>query len=393
MADLNFNAFDCDHHYYEAEDAFTRYIDPVFKSRAIQWAEVNNKKRLLVGGKVNRFIPNPTFDPIAQPGCLDSYFRGKVSVSDIRDAFGDLEPIIERPEYRDKDAKIMKLDEQGLEGCFLFPTLGVGMESALEHDIPALLAAFTAFNRWLADDWSFNYKDRLFAAPYITLADVEHAIDELEFALENDARLINLRASAVTTFDGKRSPADTVFDPFWERVNSSGITVAFHAGDAAYDFLFAHWGLTTEFEAFRYDPLKRLLNYSNIADTIAALIGGGLFNRFPSIRVCTIENGSDWVSGLVKRLERAYRQASYAFPKDPVEVFREHIWVAPYYEDDLLELRDLLGVDHILFGSDFPHAEGLAVPTEFVHDLQGFNEDEIQKIMQSNGKKLISPNI
>ncbi|MEC7878672.1 MAG: amidohydrolase family protein, partial [Actinomycetota bacterium] len=71
----------------------------------------------------------------------------------------------------------------------------------------------------------------------------------------------------------------------------------------------------------------------------------------------------------------------------------EHIWVAPYYEDDLLELRDLLGVDHILFGSDFPHAEGLAVPTEFVHDLQGFNEDEIQKIMQSNGKKLISPNI
>ena len=144
----------------------------------------------------------------------------------------------------------------------------------------------------MADDWSFNYKDRLFAAPYITLADVEHAIDELEFALENDARLINLRASAVTTFDGKRSPADKVFDPFWERVNSSGITVAFHAGDAAYDFLFAHWGLTTEFEAFRYDPLKRLLNYSNIADTIAALIGGGLFNRFPSIRVCTIETVS-----------------------------------------------------------------------------------------------------
>ncbi|MED5264889.1 MAG: amidohydrolase family protein, partial [Actinomycetota bacterium] len=128
-------------------------------------------------------------------------------------------------------------------------------------------------------------------------------------------------------------------------------------------------------------------------DTIAALIGGGLFSRFPNIRVCTIENGSDWVSGLVKRLKRAYRQASYAFPKDPIEVFREHIWVAPYYEDDLLELRDLLGVDHILFGSDFPHAEGLAVPTEFVHDLQGFNEDEIQKIMQSNGKKLISPNI
>ena len=157
--------------------------------------------------------------------------------------------------------------------------------------------------------------------------------------------------------------------------------------------MFAHWGLTTEFEAFRYDPLKRLLTYSNIADTVAALIGGGLFDRFPKIRVCTIENGSDWVSGLVKRLGKAYKQASYAFPSDPVEIFRNHIWVAPYYEDDLLELRDLLGVDHILFGSDFPHAEGLADPTEFINDLQGFNQEEVEKIMYLNGKNLVSLNI
>tara|TARA_B100000686_G_scaffold354604_1_gene465761 strand:+ start:2018 stop:3199 length:1182 start_codon:yes stop_codon:yes gene_type:complete len=392
VADLNFSPFDCDHHYYEAQDAFTRYIDPAMSSRAMQWAKVNGKNRLIVGGKVNRFIPNPTFDPIAQPGCLDAYFRGKVSVSDIRDAFGDLEPIAGRPEYRNKDAKVNHLDAQGLEGCFLFPTLGVGMESALANDLPALQAAFTAFNKWLAEDWGFSYRERLFAAPYITLTDVDYAIGELEFALENDARLINLRASGVTTHDGQRSPADKSFDPFWERVNQSGITVAFHAGDAAYDFLFGHWGLSTEFEAFRYDPLKRLLCYSNIADTVAALIGGGLFDRFPNIRVCTIENGSEWVRGLLRRLEKAYKQASYAFPEDPVEVFRKHIWVAPYYEDDLLELRDLIGVEHILFGSDFPHAEGLANPADFVHDLEGFTEEEIKKIMQTNGKGLITPN-
>jgi len=392
VTDLNFNAFDCDHHYYEAEDAFTRYLEPNMSKRAMQWANIDGKQRLMVGGKVNRFIPNPTFNPIAQPGCLDDYFRGKVSVSDIRAAFGDLEPISNRPEYRNKDAKISHLDNQGLEGCFLFPTLGVGMESALTHDLPALQAAFTAFNKWLAEDWGFNYRERLFAAPYITLTSLEHAIGELEFALDSNARIINLRASAVTTRDGQRSPADKSFDPFWERVNASGITVAFHAGDAAYDFLFSHWGLTTEFEAFRYDPLKRLLCYSNIADTVAALIGGGLFDRFPNIRVCTIENGSEWVKGLLRRLEKGYKQASYAFAQDPVEIFRKHIWVAPYYEDDLLELRDLIGVDHMLFGSDFPHAEGLANPTDFVHDLQGFTAEEIQRIMQLNGKELVVPN-
>ena len=392
MDNSDLKGFDCDHHYYEAEDAFIRHIDPAMMQRAMQWVNVNGKKRLMVGGKINRFIPNPTFDPIARPGCLDDYFRGKVSVSDMRDAFGELEPLSERPEYRDRDAKIDLLTKQNLDGCLLFPTLGVGMESALENDLPALQAAFSAFNRWLSEDWGFSYQERLFAAPYITLSNVQHAIAELEFALDNDARVINLRASAVTTEDGQKNPADTDFDDFWSRVNEAGITVAFHAGDAAYDFMFAHWGLSTEFEAFRYDPLKRLLNYSNIADTVAALISGGLFSRFPNIRVCTIENGSDWVSGLIRRFSKAFKQAGYAFAEDPIKTFQNHIWVAPYYEDDLMELRELIGVEHILFGSDFPHAEGLATPMNFLEDLGGFSSMEVEQIMSRNGRELVIPN-
>ena len=392
MDNSDLKGFDCDHHYYEAEDAFIRHMDPAMMQRAMQWVNVNGKRRLMVGGKINRFIPNPTFDPIARPGCLDDYFRGKVSVSDMRDAFGELEPLSERPEYRDRDAKIDLLTKQNLDGCLLFPTLGVGMESALENDLPALQAAFSAFNRWLSEDWGFSYQERLFAAPYITLSNVQHAIAELEFALDNDARVINLRASAVTTEDGQKNPADTDFDDFWSRVNEAGITVAFHAGDAAYDFMFAHWGLSTEFEAFRYDPLKRLLNYSNIADTVAALISGGLFSRFPNIRVCTIENGSDWVSGLIRRFSKAFKQAGYAFAEDPIKTFQNHIWVAPYYEDDLMELRELIGVEHILFGSDFPHAEGLATPMNFLEDLGGFSSMEVEQIMSRNGRELVIPN-
>ena len=392
MDNSDLKGFDCDHHYYEAEDAFIRHMEPAMMQRAMQWVNVNGKKRLMVGGKINRFIPNPTFDPIARPGCLDDYFRGKVSVSDMRDAFGELEPLSERPEYRDRDAKVDLLTKQNLDGCLLFPTLGVGMESALENDLPALQAAFSAFNRWLSEDWGFSYQERLFAAPYITLSNVQHAIAELEFALDNDARVINLRASAVTTEDGQKNPADTDFDDFWSRVNEAGITVAFHAGDAAYDFMFAHWGLSTEFEAFRYDPLKRLLNYSNIADTVAALISGGLFSRFPNIRVCTIENGSDWVSGLIRRFSKAFKQAGYAFAEDPIKTFQNHIWVAPYYEDDLMELRELIGVEHILFGSDFPHAEGLATPMNFLEDLSGFSSMEVEQIMSKNGRELVIPN-
>ena len=75
MAELGFQAFDADNHYYEATDAYTRHIDPSMAKRCMQWAEIDGKTRLLVGGKVNRFLPNPRFDPIAKPGSLEDYFR------------------------------------------------------------------------------------------------------------------------------------------------------------------------------------------------------------------------------------------------------------------------------------------------------------------------------
>ena len=181
--------FDADNHYYEAPDAFIRHIDPAMAKRAMQWAEIDGKERLLVGGRVNRFIPNPKFDPVAKPGSLDEYFRGRNPHSqDIRALFGDLEPI--RPEYRQPDARLAVMDEQGIDGCFLFPTLGVGMEESLYHDPEALIAAFHAFNLWLEEDWGFAYQERIFAAPMITLVDPDAAVAELEDVLARDARIV-----------------------------------------------------------------------------------------------------------------------------------------------------------------------------------------------------------
>ena len=77
MPQLDYAAFDADNHYYEAEDAFIRHMPKALRKRGMQWAEIDGRKRLLVGGKINRFIPNPTFDPVAVPGCLDEFFRGR----------------------------------------------------------------------------------------------------------------------------------------------------------------------------------------------------------------------------------------------------------------------------------------------------------------------------
>ena len=387
MAALDFMAFDADNHYYEAEDAFTRHVDPRMHKRCMQWAEINGRKRLLVGGKVNRFIPNPTFDPIAKPGCLDDYFRGKVARDNIVEAFGELEPI--PAAYRDRDARLEVMDRQNMESCFMFPTLGVGMESSLEHDLEAMLTAFAGFNKWVEEDWGLNYRDRIFTAGYITLADVDWALDQLDWMIERDVRVVNMRPSSVPDGNGgRRSLGHPAHDPFWKKMNQYGITLAMHSGDSGYEFMSDYWGMSGEFEAFRQNAFKSLLTYSPISDALASLIAENVLSEHTNIRVATIETGSEWVQPLVRKFEKTYKQQKHMFAEDPMEVFRRQVWVSPYYEDDLVDLKDKIGADHMIFGSDWPHAEGLPEPTDFIDDLREFSGEEIEKIMRTNGLAL-----
>jgi len=390
MAQLPYAAFDADHHYYESEDAFIRHVDRRMQPRCMQWATIDGKPRFMVAGKVNRFIPNARFDPVARPGSLDEYFRGRnPDGKDMAALFGQLDPI--DPAYRDRDARIRQLDEQGIEGVLMFPTLAVGMEEALKHDLVACMAAFRGFNRWLLEDWGFHYRDRIFAAPYIVLSDVDHAVAELEFALRNGARLVCMRATPINTPEGPKSPGDKCFDPFGARVNESGISVMYHSGDGGQNEYADRWGDGGEFSAFEYSPLRSVLSLSNVRDTMAALVCHGVFDRHPRLRVATIESGGEWVFPLLRSLKKAYGQMPYAFKQDPVAAFRKHVWVSPYYEDDLERLRHDIGASHVLFGSDFPHAEGLAVPTDFIHDLKGYDDSEVRLVMRENTRGLLQP--
>lgn len=392
LPEPGFRAFDADHHYYEAEDAFTRHMDRKLAKNAVQWVVVDGRKRLMVCGRIDKFIPNPTFDPVAKPGSLDQYFRGKnPDGKDMKALFGDLEPI--RPEYRDRTARIAKLDEQGLEAALLFPTQGVGIEEPMRGSAEITHATLEAFNRWLVDDWGFHHEGRIFAAPMFSLMDVDRAVRELEWALARDVRLIHLRPAPVPQPGGSCSPADPRFDAFWARVDEAGITVAFHAGDSGYGRYAGAWEKRSPFmEAFRGYAFAQVTQAGRgIYDTFASLIIHGLFRRFPRVRVASIENGSEWVGGLVKKLAKVCGQMPWEFAENPVDTFRRHCFVAPYYEDDIRELADCIGASQVLMGSDWPHAEGIAEPMRFVEDLHGFTPDEVRLVMRDNARALVTP--
>ncbi|NUU23084.1 MAG: amidohydrolase family protein [Streptomycetaceae bacterium] len=388
MVPEGFRAFDADNHYYEAVDAFTRHIEPEFRKRCMQWAQVDGKTRLLVAGKVNKFIPDPTFTNLARPGVLEDWFRGTAKGSLI-ELFGELEPC--RAEYRDRDARLTAMDELGLDGALFFPTLGVGMEQALIHDIPALLAAFRAFNRWLEEDWGFAYRERIYAAPYLTLADPAHAVRELQWALDKDARVIVMQYGPIMTDRGWTSPGDPALEPFWALAAEAGITIVYHGGNSAYAQLVSWWGERHEMEAFRATPMRGLISPEPIADTMAALLSYGVLARHPRLRIAAIETGADWVGPLFARLKKSYAQQPHAWAEDPRDTLRRQLWVAPFHENDLAELRRVIGVDRIMMGSDWPHTEGIAQPLNFVKDLEkaGFSDDEQVQVMRTNAESLV----
>ena len=98
------------------------------------------------------------------------------------------------------------MDLQGVEKIWLFPTLGILYEELLKDDPEGVTLMCQAFNRWLEDDWGCNHRDRIYASPYLSLADPEWAVRELEWALEHDARTVVLRPAAPTTVHGQLPP-------------------------------------------------------------------------------------------------------------------------------------------------------------------------------------------
>jgi predicted TIM-barrel fold metal-dependent hydrolase len=386
MAQPDVRPIDADNHYYEPLDAFTRYQDKAMRRRGVQVVQEGKRVFIVIGDRVNRFIPNPTFDPVIVPGCTDLYFRAKVPAGVDPASFMKVEPI--HAEYRDREVRLDVMDAQGLGAAIMFPTMGVGVEQALTHDPAATMATLSAFNRWLEEDWGFSYQNRIIAVPLLSLADPAAAEAELKSLIERGAKLVHIRPAPVPAAAGPRSLGHPAHDRIWSMFTEANIPVAFHLGDSGYNRLAAAWGGNPYFEPFsdaRTDPLESIvIDDRAIYDTIAAMICHGVFTRHPKLRVGSIENGSDWVPILAKRLTKKANQMPKAFPEAPSDVLRRNVWVAPYYEDDIKALSAAIGFDKILFGSDWPHGEGLANPVDFAHDLLGFSEPDVRKVMRGN---------
>ncbi len=230
----------------------------------------------------------------------------------------------------------------------------------------------------------------------LSLADPDAAIAELEWVLERGARMVHLRPAPVPTANGKgRSFGHPDHDPVWARLAEADVPVAFHLGDSGYEMFAGAWGARDWFEPFRggVDVLSKLVVSDRpIHDTIGSMVVDGVFDRHPTLRAASIENGSDWVHAPGEAAAQAGQPDAVGVPARARSTrSSEHVWVTPYYEEDMRKLADLIGVDRCCSAPTGPTVKRSANPLDFVKELHAFSDDEIRLVMRDNALGLLGP--
>ncbi len=400
--ELPFSTFDADNHLYENRDALTKFLPPEYQG-AIKYVDIEGRTKLAIKDRITNFIPNPTFGKVAAPGTSghditqggggfaeftgNSLQRKKMVVMPGIDAFFDPEP------------RLALMKEMGIDRTVLWPTLASALEERLADDPDTAVAVIHALNEWMHEHWTYLYADSLYSTPIISLAaGADRAIEELEYIHERGARIFLMRVAPVPTWKGRKSFALPEFDPFWQRVQDLGVVVGMHSGDPGYGRYLNEWEGLGDQEmsiakgARRVSPAFMILSSpkDNLVDAMASIIGHGLATRFPELVFMPVEFSSTWIRPFYEKLQRTYESSSVLFDEDPVEVFNRNVWLHIFHEPDPKGLIDMgIPADHLMFGSDFPHPEGMADPLAYAEVVEGLSIEQQELIMGGSIEKVL----
>jgi predicted TIM-barrel fold metal-dependent hydrolase len=296
-------------------------------------------------------------------------------------------------EYLNRDARLKQLDEQQIERAIMYPGGWALMAEQYLQGIDPLYDNIESFNKWINEDWGFNFKNRIYAPALMSMRDLDRACAELDRILDSGARFIVLPAGPAYG----RSPGDPYFDPFWSRINEARAVVCYHIAEFYYqDNIASHWGWKLvppfQFSAWQW---QNTYGERPITDTLSALIFDNVFGRYPNIKVLVSEFGAEWVPHFIRHMDKSRGMARNGqwlggqLTERPSTIFKQHVRVVPYPEDDTVSMIDMLGTDQtLLMGSDWPHAEGLREPADFYTKVDGLDDTSRRNFLRENGIKL-----
>jgi len=383
--------FDADQHLTEGEDCYTRHIEDKYKDRTLRVVVEGGKTLFKFDGNARE--SDGHHGKVPHPGSLKELLKGIKKGSGEAGTYQWMEP---DPAFADADLRLEQLDKQNIEACMLYST-GIGLlaEHVLTDD-DLFYASSWSYLRWLEEEWGFARADRMFVAPIFSMRDVDRTCQQLDYFFERGGKVVAMVPGPAYG----RSPGDPYFDRIWGRINDAHATVSYHINEAPPGYKAGRsreWGEEENPTFFTQSAWQWYWAYGDVPaqETFSQLIYGNVFSRFPNLKIVSAEHGCEWIPLFVRKLDkmrgmgRNGRWIGGQLPERPSKIFKRHFRVVPFWEDDMADVIDKVGPEVLLGGSDFPHSEGLAFPSQLVDHLDMLDASAQKLVMRDNGLALI----
>jgi predicted TIM-barrel fold metal-dependent hydrolase len=406
---LSYLVNDADEHSTPRASAYEDYIDPDKKDMAIRTVTGPEGRRdQIFNGRPRRFTYKNfqvvgSNEVLAELGVKDSgeseEAGGQVIPGSLLTKLNPLKGLDaegrrefaqryrELQEHLDNPSdRLVVMDSQGIQCAVNFAALP-GIEVEFEDDFDGLYANLTALNRYLGREWGYNYENRLFTPPFISFADPEGALALLEDIMKIDVPRVIQTSSGPSMHTSPFRPEN---DRFWSICNEAGIRLATHlASVTRYAAQGEEWD-EPEVMLGDMDAFQWVFYYGDrpAMETVGAAILQGWFQRFPNMKLLLSEQGTVWLPYAIRKMDHAFlmgRKSTWGkLQMRPSEYFRQHCFVAPFPEENVPRAVDAVGIEPIVFGSDFPHGEGLPDPSAYFGQIATFDEEQQKAIMRGN---------
>jgi len=326
-----------DSHVFEPADLWTTRIDAAFRQRAPRIVRIDGADEIVIEA-----------DQVLSGIGLISNAGARFEAPETISGRGRLEDVHRGGWDPEQHLADMRLD--GVAGEVLYPSQGLFYFRIADSVL--MSAIFRAYNDWLAE---FCRTDpaRLKGIAMVNLDNVAEGIKELERA----ARL-GLAGAMITEYPLEDRRYDQPeYEPFWSAAESLGMPLSLHTATRRQGKIRGAGAKTLR------DASSRATKAFYPALSMCDMIFSGVFDRHPRLTLAIVEFELSWAPHLLDTMDYTYRErheeAIYRFKNAmrPSDFFHTNV-VLSFQEDAIgIRLRDVIGVDNMMWGSDYPHSE------------------------------------
>lgn len=294
----------------------------------------------------------------------------------------------------DVHARVKLMDEQGIHAQIAYPNiLGFGGQRGMEVDPALRLESIRIFNDAMAE-MQVDSGQRIFPMALLPWWDIDASLVETERAMKLGLKGININSDPQD--HGLPSLGEKQWDRLWQICTANNLPVNFHIGasDTSTSWYFSSsW---PELSAEKKLAMGGLMLFITNLRVMGNILISGFLDRFPELKIVSVESGAGWIPYLLEGLEYMSNEAGVEYETSPTEVFRRQIYACTFFErNNFLDTMKQVGVDNIMFETDFPHPACL-YPQAMEHMadvIVEMTQEERFKVFSGNAAKVYNIDI